>query len=197
MDTRQNEIFDELEVLHFDFIMERLEKLCKDASQCNNFGFYLTVKNFMERQHIKIKELKNSNRELTEQLEKNMEYHNVVIGTYSEAQICSIIEELKSLVENYNENNLHNDICPKELNTIVTSHKLIETLFEENKILKNNCKKYKQTMNKQADKISVLHQSNKMYETFLKFQKGTNFLAVILALIAVVLGSAAFWSTMR
>lgn len=43
MDTEQNNIFDELERLHFDFIMERLEKLSNDASQCSNFGFYLSV----------------------------------------------------------------------------------------------------------------------------------------------------------
>lgn len=115
----------------------------------------------------------------------------------NETRIQSIIEEFKCLIENYDDNNLHYDICPRELDILETSHKLIETLFEENKILKSNCKKYKQTISRQADKISVLHQSNNMYETFLKFQKGTNFLAVILALIAVVLGSAAFWSIMK
>lgn len=197
MDTEQNDIFDELEDLHFDFAMERLEKLYKDAFQGDRLAHYLTVEAFMKKQHAQIKELKKGGKELAEQLGKNMEYHNVVVGTYNEAQISSIIEELKCLVENYENNNFDYAVCPRDMDLLETSHKLIETLFEENKILKNDCKKYKQTISKQADKISVLHQSNEMYKSFLSFYKGINFFAFLIAVAAFILSSAAFWSIMK
>lgn len=49
----------------------------------------------------------------------------------------------------------------------------------------------------QAAKIELLQQSNKVYRQTMMLNKCTNFLPVILSLIAVVLGSAAFWLTIK
>lgn len=194
MDTEQ---FFERYIDDFNLAIEKLEKLNDDASQKDNYACYLMVKMFMEKQHARIKEFKKENKKLVEQLEKNMEYHNVVIGTYNESQIRSTIQELKQLVEDFDDNNLHYDICPRELDTLATSHELIEGLFEENKILKNNCKRYKQTISKQADKISVLHRANEMYENFINFNKKIKYAGFITALIAFIFGVTAFLSVIK
>lgn len=195
MDTEQ--IFDEIDDYNFNLAIERLKELRDDVSQKDNYACYLMVEIFMEKQHARIEKLKEVNKKLVEQLEKNMEYHDVVIGTYNEAQIYSIIKEFKCLIENYDNNNLHYDICPRELDMLATSHELLEGIFEENKILKNKCKKYKQTISKQADKISVLHRANEMYENFINFNRKIKYAGFITALIAFIFGVTAFLSVIK
>lgn len=197
MDTEQEQIFDEIDDINFNSALENLETLNKDVSQKDNYACSLMVEMFMEKSHARIKKLKEVNKKLVEQLEKNMEYHDVVIGTYNEAQIYSIIKEFKCLIENYDNNNLHYDICPREVDMLATSHELLEGIFEENKILKNKCKKYEQTISKQADKISVLHQSNEMYEKFINFNRQIKYAGFITAFIAFIFGVTAFLSVIK
>lgn len=89
----------------------------------------------------------------------------------------------------------------------------IEQLENENKTIKNKLNGYKEIfasistkennfrleeiIRLQSEEISVLRRTNEIYKTFMKFNKGINYLGFIMAFIALFLGVTTFLSVIR
>lgn len=203
MDTGQNNLPDykELELeraknFEFDLAIDYLERLDEHdiKSHSDNGSYIYYIKSFVKKQRASIEKLNNINRELAKLLEESTKYQDVVVNKFNETQIRSAIQDLKYLVEDFDNNS---KLCSTDINLLETSHEIIESIFEENKTLKNNAEKYKRTLTKQADRISVLHRANEMYEKFINFNRQIKYVGFITALIAFIFGVTAFLSVIK
>lgn len=70
---------------------------------------------------------------------------------------------------------------------------------EQNEIeqLKNENASYKKMIDLQLKEISMLRKSNEMYQGFLKLNNRMNYLSLMIALIAFILGVSVFLSAVK
>lgn len=73
------------------------------------------------------------------------------------------------------------EVIDRNIKRIHEAQKTIENLLEIER--------------EKSNEIELLRETNNMYETFLKFHKGLNFFAFLVAIAAFILSCTAFWSS--